>query len=209
MVADAVGGAGRVEAFAEHQPAGLLQPQPLLELQRAHSGDGFEVVMEPRNAHPQLARDAVDAQGLVKVCMQALDGLDDGERSLPRKISLLPWAITQKDGSTTLCSDSLVDEERRSSRPFSGSTVPSARTAPATSLTSRSRLSWSRWPTCATGWEIIQSPLNASFSSLAESYNDLRESLYQAALQGAKIYSLEDRSSENAKAQTWKKQFGR
>src|SRR5881398_2384233 len=36
VVAHAVGRTGRVEVFAQHQPAGLLQPQPLLELQGTH-----------------------------------------------------------------------------------------------------------------------------------------------------------------------------
>ena len=38
----------------------LLQPQLLLELQRAHRGDRLEVVVEARDAHPQLARQILD-----------------------------------------------------------------------------------------------------------------------------------------------------
>src|SRR3712207_2274124 len=54
VVAHAVAGARRVEALTEHQPAGLLQPQLLLELQRAHRGDLLEVVVEARGAHPEF-----------------------------------------------------------------------------------------------------------------------------------------------------------
>jgi hypothetical protein len=45
LVAHAIGGTGRVKVFAQHQMAGLLEPQPFLELQGAHRRDGFEVVM--------------------------------------------------------------------------------------------------------------------------------------------------------------------
>ena len=77
VVTNAVGRARCVEALTEHQPAGLLKPQPLLELQGAHGGDGFEVVMEPRDAHPKLAGDAVNSKRLVKVFLEALNSLGD------------------------------------------------------------------------------------------------------------------------------------
>ena len=77
MVTDAVSCACRIEALTEHEAAGLMKSQPLLELQRAHGGDCFEVVVEPRDAHPKLVRDAVDSKRLVKVLMKALNGLGD------------------------------------------------------------------------------------------------------------------------------------
>ena len=46
-VAYAIGSAGRVKVFAQHQPPGFFEPQPLLELQGTHGRDGFEVVVEP------------------------------------------------------------------------------------------------------------------------------------------------------------------
>src|SRR6266702_569033 len=61
VVAHAVGGTGRVEVFAQHQPAGLQGPQPLLELQGA-----------------QLACEALDAQGLVEVLTESFDRSGDG-----------------------------------------------------------------------------------------------------------------------------------
>jgi hypothetical protein len=67
VVAHAVGGTGRIEVFAQHQAAGLLQAQPLLKLQGTQRRDCFEVVMEPRDAHAKLSREALDVQGLVEV----------------------------------------------------------------------------------------------------------------------------------------------
>ena len=77
IITHAVGGTCRVEVLAEHKPAGLLEPQPLLELQGAQRGDGFEVVVEARDAHSELVRDSVDSKRLVKVAMEALDGPGD------------------------------------------------------------------------------------------------------------------------------------
>src|SRR6266487_830660 len=73
MVPHAIGGTCRVEVLAQHQTAGLLQPQPLLELQGAHRRDGLEVVVEPRDAHSQLSRDILDAKWLVEVLTESLD----------------------------------------------------------------------------------------------------------------------------------------
>ncbi len=41
LVAHAIGRTGRVEVFAQHQTAGLLQPQPFLELQGAAHLEDF------------------------------------------------------------------------------------------------------------------------------------------------------------------------
>jgi hypothetical protein len=56
VVAYARLGAGRLQVFAQHQPARLLQPELLLELQRAQRCDGLEALVETRPAHPQVAR---------------------------------------------------------------------------------------------------------------------------------------------------------
>jgi hypothetical protein len=72
-----VAGACGVEALAEHQTAGFLEPQLLLELQRAHRGEHPKVVVEVRDAHPELARDVLDSQRLVEVFAKPLDGLGD------------------------------------------------------------------------------------------------------------------------------------
>src|SRR6266567_7925269 len=54
VVAHAIGSTCRVQVFAQHQTAGLLQPQLLLELQGAHRRDSLEVVVETRDAHWNL-----------------------------------------------------------------------------------------------------------------------------------------------------------
>ena len=48
MVTDTVGHACGVKSLSEHETAGFLKPQPLLELQGTHSGDSFEVMIESR-----------------------------------------------------------------------------------------------------------------------------------------------------------------
>src|SRR6266700_7135103 len=73
VVAHAIGGTCRVEVFAQHQTAGLLEPQPLLELQGAHRRDGFEVVVEPRDAHAQFSREFLDVKWLVEVLTESSD----------------------------------------------------------------------------------------------------------------------------------------
>ncbi len=85
----AIGRTRRVEVFAQHQTAGLLQPQPLLELQGAHRRDGLEVVMEPRDAHAQLSREALDAQWLVEVSAESPDCSGDvrGVAPLDRQVT--------------------------------------------------------------------------------------------------------------------------
>ena len=77
MVPHAIGGTCRVEVFAQHQTAGLLEPQPLLELQGAHRRDGLEVVVETRDAHAQFSRDLLDAKWLVEVLTESLDRSGD------------------------------------------------------------------------------------------------------------------------------------
>jgi hypothetical protein len=76
-VAHAVAGARGVEVLAEHETAGLLEPQLLLELQGAHRGDRLEVVVEARYAHPELARDVLDAQRPVEIFAQPLQSSRD------------------------------------------------------------------------------------------------------------------------------------
>src|SRR5216117_3498589 len=55
-----VSGGRGVDIAGEKQPPGLLQPELLLKLQRAHRGDRLEVVVEARNAHPELPGEAGD-----------------------------------------------------------------------------------------------------------------------------------------------------
>ena len=77
MVPHAKSRTGRVEVFAQQQAPGLLEPHLLLELQRTHGRDGLEVVVQRRDAHPQLARKLLDAQGPVEISTQALNRLGD------------------------------------------------------------------------------------------------------------------------------------
>ena len=77
MVTDAVGHACCIKSLAEQETAGFLESQPLLELQGAHRGHGFEVVMESRDAHAKLARDAVNSERLVKVLVEAFNSPGD------------------------------------------------------------------------------------------------------------------------------------
>src|SRR6266851_1711196 len=72
FVADPVVGLRGVEILAEHQPAGLPEPQLLLKLQRAHRRDGPEMRVESRDAHAELPRDVLDPQRLIEVLAQLL-----------------------------------------------------------------------------------------------------------------------------------------
>src|SRR6266540_6455882 len=57
VIPDARAGTRRIKVLAEHQPAGLLQPQLLLELPRAHRRDRLEVIVEARHTHPHCLRE--------------------------------------------------------------------------------------------------------------------------------------------------------
>jgi hypothetical protein len=76
-VAHAVAGARGVEILTEHKTAGLLQSLLLLELQGAHRGDRLEVVVESRDAHPELSRDVLDPKRPVEVFAKPLQGPGD------------------------------------------------------------------------------------------------------------------------------------
>src|SRR5918995_6571211 len=76
-VAHAVASARGVEVLAEHEAAGLLQPHPLLELQGAHRCDRLEVVVEARDAHPDLPGYVLDPERPVEVFAEPLKGPDD------------------------------------------------------------------------------------------------------------------------------------
>src|SRR6266566_5118332 len=84
VVPHAIGRTCRVQVFAQHQTAGLLEPQLLLELQGAHRRDGLEVVVQTRYAHSQLSRDILDAQWLVEVLTESLDRSGDGGGVAPQ-----------------------------------------------------------------------------------------------------------------------------
>ncbi len=66
-----------VKSLTEHETASFLKPKPLLELQGTHSGDSFEVVMESRDTHAKLAREAVNSKLLVKALIDAFNSLGD------------------------------------------------------------------------------------------------------------------------------------
>src|SRR5712692_1547429 len=77
VVPHAIGSTCRVEVFAQHQTAGLLEPQPLLELQGAHRRDSLEVVVQTRDAHVEFLCELLDAQRLVEVLTEPLDRCSD------------------------------------------------------------------------------------------------------------------------------------
>jgi len=68
-----VGGAGGVQAVAQHQPPSLLQAQLLLELQRRQGGELLEAQVQRRRAHVRQRGQLVDAQWLVEAARQLLD----------------------------------------------------------------------------------------------------------------------------------------
>src|SRR6266568_2240636 len=105
----AIGCTGRVEVSAQHQTPGLLQPQPLLELQGAHRRDGLEVVVEHRDAHAQLARHLLDAQWLVEIFTESLDRSGDGGGVAPQDRQVT-------EPSTLLSSQKPVDNFPRDQR---------------------------------------------------------------------------------------------
>src|SRR5215213_4031045 len=76
--------------------AGLLEAHPLLELQRAHRGDRPEVVVEARDAHPELPGDVFDPERPVEVLAEPLQGPCDAvavaaeDRDLTEPAALLP-----------------------------------------------------------------------------------------------------------------------
>jgi hypothetical protein len=77
VVSHPIGCTGRIEVFAQHQTARLLEPQLLLELQGAHRRNGLEVMMQTRDAHSQFACEALDTKWLVEVLTKSLDRSGD------------------------------------------------------------------------------------------------------------------------------------
>src|SRR5262249_50070500 len=75
VIPDAVAGAGGVDVLAEHEAAGFLEPQLLLELEGAHRGDRLEVVVEAGDAHPELTCQVLDPERPVEVSPEPRDGL--------------------------------------------------------------------------------------------------------------------------------------
>lgn len=55
-------GAAGVKIFAEHQAACFLQQQVFPELNGAYRGYGLEVMLEARNAHPEVTGDCFDSK---------------------------------------------------------------------------------------------------------------------------------------------------
>ena len=66
-----------VETLPKHELAGFLEPYLLLELQRAHGGDRFEVVVKARHAHIQSPGDVVHLKRLVKLPTKPFDSPGD------------------------------------------------------------------------------------------------------------------------------------
>ena len=69
LVADLERGSGRIQALREHQLPCFIQPQSLLELQRAHGCQRPEVMMEARDAHPAVRRQVIDTDRLREVIL--------------------------------------------------------------------------------------------------------------------------------------------
>src|SRR5918999_2371230 len=83
--------------------AGLLEAHPLLELQRAHRGHRLEVVVEARDAHPELPGDVFDPERPVEVFPEPLQGPSDAvavaaeDRDLTEPAALLPLEEPEED----------------------------------------------------------------------------------------------------------------
>ena len=73
VVAHAVSGGRGIGIAGEEESPGLLQAELPLELQRAHRGDGLEVMVEARDAHPDLPGEAGHVDRLVVVLANAFD----------------------------------------------------------------------------------------------------------------------------------------
>ena len=76
-VAHPVAGTRDVEVLAEHEAARFLEAHSLLELQGAHRRDRPEVVVEARDAHPDLPGYVLDPKRPVEVLAEPLEGPDD------------------------------------------------------------------------------------------------------------------------------------
>src|SRR6266545_5690425 len=77
VVADPVSSGRGVEVAGNEESPGLLQPQLLLELQRAHRGDRLEVVVQPGSTHSELSGETGDAERLVVALADQLDDPGD------------------------------------------------------------------------------------------------------------------------------------
>lgn len=63
-----------IEALVEHQLPRFLQTQLLLELQRAHAGDGAEMLSKSRWAHVGTLRQVVDVQAASEILLEPCNG---------------------------------------------------------------------------------------------------------------------------------------
>ncbi|RMN46591.1 hypothetical protein ALQ60_05456 [Pseudomonas syringae pv. papulans] len=73
FIADAIAGAGGVQAFIDDQPSSFLQAQLFLILQRAHGRQRLESVVQRRIPQVGHARQLVDAQRLGVITVQPVD----------------------------------------------------------------------------------------------------------------------------------------
>src|SRR4029453_10530456 len=75
LIAHEPPGVASVEALVEHQLPRFLQAQLLLELQRAHAGDGAEMLPEGGWAHVRASSQLVYVKRLGEVLLEPGDGL--------------------------------------------------------------------------------------------------------------------------------------
>ena len=131
MVSHAIGRTRRVEVFAQHQTASLLEPQPLLELQGTHRCNGFEVVVESRDAHAQFSRESLDVKWLVKVLTESRDrsGNIRGVAALESKVTEPATLLSHQESVDNFSRDQRQEDPRfgRSFQESDGRTKASSR----------------------------------------------------------------------------------
>src|SRR5947209_17740640 len=63
--------------LTQHQTTRFLQPQLLLKLQRTQTCYRLKMLMETRNTHPEFLCELLNTKGLIKILMDALNGLSN------------------------------------------------------------------------------------------------------------------------------------
>jgi alkylhydroperoxidase/carboxymuconolactone decarboxylase family protein YurZ len=103
VIAYTVPRARGVEVLTQHETASFLKAKMLLELQGSHGGDGLELVMEARGAHPQLPCEVVNPERLVEVVAYPLYGPGDAvgvttqSHEVPQPPALFPHQEPEDD----------------------------------------------------------------------------------------------------------------
>ena len=77
LVADGQARTGGILAFREHEALGLVQAQPLVELQRAERRHFLKMAVERGGGHVHLLSQLVDLQRFPVIVPQPRDGLGD------------------------------------------------------------------------------------------------------------------------------------